>query len=204
MEVKGQLHPFPPLYPRGDSPRQPLRRRLSGPHRQSGHFGEKRNFFPLPGIQRRFLGHSGRSLIFIPTGLNKLMKYFPCDCLWIIIYSKIWTRSVLYGPIYVGHLLKHIYKQLRQEKLTLFNPALDQQTELRSSLWETARSLALLGECFTKLQLNGAGNISAKRENFSFTFHPHQTYSSIWQTIQAGQLKNRSKKLSRVWNQIRT
>lgn len=68
---------------RGDSRLFPLDRRLSGPYRQSAHSGEKRNLFPLPVIERQFLGHSGRSLISIPTGLNKLKKYFRCDCLFV-------------------------------------------------------------------------------------------------------------------------
>jgi hypothetical protein len=45
-----------PLYPWGMSPQCSLHRRLSGPQRQYGRCGEKKNLLILPGIEPRFIG----------------------------------------------------------------------------------------------------------------------------------------------------
>jgi hypothetical protein len=50
MEVNG-LFQVPAALPPGKEPRQPLDRRLDGPQRRSGHFGEEKNPLPLPGIE---------------------------------------------------------------------------------------------------------------------------------------------------------
>jgi hypothetical protein len=42
--------------PPGKDPRYPLYRRLGGPQSQSGHTDWRRNFLPLPGIERRSPG----------------------------------------------------------------------------------------------------------------------------------------------------
>jgi hypothetical protein len=41
------------LYPRGNSPRYPLNRRLFGPHSRFGHCEVEKNLLPLPGIGPR-------------------------------------------------------------------------------------------------------------------------------------------------------
>jgi hypothetical protein len=53
--------------PWGNSPGYPLKKRLRGSHNQSPYFGDVKNLFLLPGIEKRLLGFLGRSLVTTPT-----------------------------------------------------------------------------------------------------------------------------------------
>jgi hypothetical protein len=46
--------------------------RLGGPQNQFGHYDEKKNLVPLPGIEPRLLGPPARSLVGIPTEPSRL------------------------------------------------------------------------------------------------------------------------------------
>jgi hypothetical protein len=55
--VNGQRHDLAALYPLAKDPRYPLDRRLDGPQSRSGHRIQRKNPFPLPGIEPRPPGH---------------------------------------------------------------------------------------------------------------------------------------------------
>jgi hypothetical protein len=76
---------------------------------------------------------------------------------------KRFVRSLL-----LRHLSEPVYKQLRSEEVELFNPAIVQQRESFGRVCETLQEPWLLGECFTKLELKSAGNISAQRQHVSY------------------------------------
>jgi hypothetical protein len=53
-----------PIYPRRDSPRYPLDRRLGGPESRSERYGKGREkFFPLPGNEHGFLSRPASNLL---------------------------------------------------------------------------------------------------------------------------------------------
>jgi hypothetical protein len=54
------------------APPIPFNRRLGGPQKRSGRYGEENNPLPLPGIEPRFLGRPAHSLVTIPTALPQL------------------------------------------------------------------------------------------------------------------------------------
>jgi hypothetical protein len=63
------------LYPRGNSSRYALYRRLGGPQSRSGLCGEEKNVLSLPGIEPRLLSRPACSLVAIPTELARLHMY---------------------------------------------------------------------------------------------------------------------------------
>jgi hypothetical protein len=87
MEVSGYLHTLTTL-PHGKNPQYPLNRRLDGPQKCSGQFGEKRNLLLLPGITPRSLENPAHSLVTILTGLSWLLSlYFEHQNKFIIYIS---------------------------------------------------------------------------------------------------------------------
>jgi hypothetical protein len=69
MEMSGQLH-VPVALPPGNNPQYVLYRRLGWPQRQSGHYGEKKVIFLLPGIEALFLCRPAHSLAAIQTSVR--------------------------------------------------------------------------------------------------------------------------------------
>jgi hypothetical protein len=59
-------------HPSRFTPRDPLYRRLGGPHSPSGRWGEEKNLLSLPGIEPRLLSHPARSPSPIATELSRL------------------------------------------------------------------------------------------------------------------------------------
>jgi hypothetical protein len=59
-------------YPRKNSIRRPLHRKLESPQTRSGSYEEEKNLLPLPGIELRFLGQA-RNLF---TVTNELSSFY--------------------------------------------------------------------------------------------------------------------------------
>jgi hypothetical protein len=80
---------FMPLqfYPRGNTPRYPLYRRLGRPQSRSGCYGEYKNLLPLPGIESRLLCRPTPSLVTIATELPRFLDR----------HSHNWNCYRLYG-----------------------------------------------------------------------------------------------------------
>jgi hypothetical protein len=62
MEVSGHLH-APTALHLAKAPPYPLNRRLDGPQRWSGRFGNEKNVLPPPAIELRFVSCPARSLV---------------------------------------------------------------------------------------------------------------------------------------------
>jgi hypothetical protein len=77
MEVWGQPHAAAALF-QGKEPLYPLDRRLGGPQSLCGRYGEKKNFFPLPGIELptvQPVAHRYTDLSYAGSELNTVGSY---------------------------------------------------------------------------------------------------------------------------------
>jgi hypothetical protein len=81
------------IKPRPSYPGYPLNRGLGGRHSRSGHFGEEKNLFPLPGFKPRYANSTGSVINYLSSfvihSVHRSVSHSICQLFHVVFFNAV-------------------------------------------------------------------------------------------------------------------